>query len=91
MLSRVNSGVEEVKPGEVHVDDEALEGPDVSSVVVKTHSKGGLVTGGLHHRPVLGRATPPPTDSVSKGRPTFAPGAAHSYGVVWRETGLEDL
>jgi hypothetical protein len=49
-------GVEEVKPGKVHVDDEALEGPDVSSVVIKTHGKEGLVTRGLDHRPVLLRA-----------------------------------
>jgi hypothetical protein len=49
-------GVEEVKPGKVHVDVEALEGPDVISVVVKTYSMGCLVMRGLHRRPVLLRA-----------------------------------
>jgi hypothetical protein len=39
------------------MDDEALEGPDVSSIVVKVHSERGFVTQGLDHGPVpLGRA-----------------------------------
>jgi hypothetical protein len=78
-------GVEEVKPGKVHVDDEALEGPDVSSVVARrTAREASSREASTIGQCFFGRATPPPADPVPKGRPTFVLGAAHSYGVAGR-------
>ena len=50
-------GLQEIQPGEVHVDGESLEGPDLGRVVIKPGRQARLVAAGLSHVPVLLRAS----------------------------------